>query len=289
MIKINGIELGESSVFPGGEVHIKLPDLNYLRETINFRRKNVSKALPNILVEVTIRSSNDLMQLILVKDALDENFDLDENGTKETIGLKLIYMPYARQDRVCNTGEAFSARVFANLLNLMEFDVIITADVHSNVILSHINTPVIQVTVNDIFKLKYQPLMPDMVLVAPDKGAYDKVKSLAKMLGVPFISATKVRENRNIQIELDQTAMTDLIIEGKNLLIVDDICDGGGTFTGLAKLLKYKGPKSINLYVTHGIFSKGLGPLWEAGIDRIYTTNSIAVPTSNSNFFVWEI
>jgi ribose-phosphate pyrophosphokinase len=282
MITINGIELEESSVFPGGEVHIKLPDINYLKETIQFRQKNVSHALPSIMVEATIRSSNELMQLILVKDALKEEF------LNISTGLQLMYLPYARQDRVCNTGEAFSARVFASMLDAMEFNVIITADVHSNVILSHITTPVIQLTVNDIFKLKYQPLMPDMVLVAPDKGSYDKVKGLAEMLGVPFISASKVRKDGNISIELNGTTVT---IEGKNLLIVDDICDGGGTFISLSKLLKYKAPKTINLYVTHGIFSKGLRPLREAGIDRIYTTNSIAREATgwDSSFFIWEI
>lgn len=284
MIKINGIELEESSVFPGGEVHIKLPDFNYLRETIDFRRKNLSHTLPNILVEAVIKSSNDLLQLILVRDALNENF------SEISMGLKIMYLPYARQDRVCNTGEAFSARVFAQMLDAMQFDVIITADVHSNVILSYIKTPIIQVTINDIFKLKYQPLMPNMVLVAPDKGSYDKVKSLAEMLIVPFISATKVRKDGNIKIELNDTNVT---IEDQNLLIVDDICDGGGTFTGLSKLLKYKAPQSINLYVTHGIFSKGLYPLREAGIRSIYTTNSIANPDllhkNDSYFFIWEI
>lgn len=282
MIKINGIELEESSVFPGGEVHIKLPDTNYLKETIAFRQKNVSHALPSILIEATIRSSNDLMQLILVRDALNQDF------LNVSMGLKLMYLPYARQDRVCNTGEAFSARVFAQMLDAMQFDVIITADVHSNVILSYIKTPIIQVTINDIFKLKYQPLMPNMVLVAPDKGSYDKVKSLAEMLIVPFISATKIRKDGNIKIELDDTNVT---VEGQNLLIVDDICDGGGTFTGLSKLLNYKSPKTINLYVTHGIFSRGLGPLRDAGIDRIYTTNSITAKGQdiNSSFYVWEI
>lgn len=284
MIKINGIELEESSVFPGGEVHIKLPDTLYLQETINFRQKNVSHALPSIMVEATIRLSNDLMQLILVRDALNENF------SEVSMGLKIMYLPYARQDRVCNTGEAFSARVFAQMLDAMKFDVIITADVHSNVILSYINTPVIQVTVNDIFTIKYQPLMPNMVLVAPDKGSYDKVESLAEMLGVPFISASKVRKDGIISIELSETNVT---IEGKNLLIVDDICDGGGTFIGLSRLLKYKQPKTINLYVTHGIFSKGLYPLREAGICRIYTTDSIVngnlLNQDDPNFFIWEI
>lgn len=281
MIKINGLELAEQSTFPGGETHIKLPDLAHLKQTIDFRKKNVSSALPSILVEAKIRSASDLMQLILVKDALDESF------LKETKGLKIMYMPYARQDRVCNLGEAFSARVFANLLNSMEFEVIITADVHSNVILEYLVTPVIQISVDEIFGTKFQPLLPNMVLVAPDKGSFTKVKKLAEMIGVPFISANKIRKGDNIQIELEEYNI-DLI--GKNLLIVDDICDGGGTFIALSKLLEYKNPLSINLYVTHGIFSKGLAPLRSAGIDRIYTTNSINTLNSvNNELFIWEI
>lgn len=283
MIKINGIELEEVSTFPGGEVHIKLPDTNYLQETINFREKNTNSSMPNIMVESKVRSSNDLMQLILVKDALDGVFP---NVSK---GLKIMYLPYARQDRVCNPGEAFSAKVFASMLNTMEFDLIITADVHSSVILSYINTPVVHVSVNDIFKVKHQPMLPNMVLVAPDKGSYDKVKSLSEMIGVPFISATKTRTGNSIQVELSEVDRN-TNLRDRNLLIVDDICDGGGTFIALSKELCYKNPLSINLYVTHGIFSKGIGGLRAFGISNIYTTDSIAtVEGNNRDFFIWEL
>lgn len=66
-------------------------------------------------------------------------------------------------------------------------------------------------------------------------------------------------------------------LNDKNILIVDDICDGGATFMLLTKDLYKRGAKSINLFVTHGIFSKGLKPLKEAGINRIFTAKGEAV------------
>jgi ribose-phosphate pyrophosphokinase len=63
-------------------------------------------------------------------------------------------------------------------------------------------------------------------------------------------------------------------VRGKDLLIVDDICDGGGTFIGLAGKLRYEGAKSISLYVSHGIFSRGIEILFDCGIEMVYTTDS---------------
>ena len=60
------------------------------------------------------------------------------------------------------------------------------------------------------------------------------------------------------------------------MLIVDDLCDAGGTFIGSAQVLRDAGARSVSLYVTHGLFSKGVGNLLEQGIDRIYTTSSLA-------------
>jgi ribose-phosphate pyrophosphokinase len=68
-------------------------------------------------------------------------------------------------------------------------------------------------------------------------------------------------------------------VRGRDLLIVDDLCDAGGTFIGSAQVLREAGAHSVSLYVTHGIFSKGVEHLFANGIDAIYTTTSYAAPT----------
>ena len=114
--------------------------------------------------------------------------------------------------------------------------------------------------------------MNPITLVSPDKGAFSKVKALATTLGgIPFIKADKVRDPETGDLSGFSYEGS---VQGLDLLIVDDICDGGGTFVGLAKILKEGGAKSISLYVSHGIFSKGLKVL-DGAIDAVYTTDSL--------------
>ncbi|MEQ2351952.1 phosphoribosyltransferase family protein [Pseudoalteromonas piscicida] len=99
-----------------------------------------------------------------------------------------------------------------------------------------------------------------------------KTLKIAQHFGgeVEVIQAQKVRNLKTGEIVQTQVLGE---VKGKDLLIVDDICDGGRTFTELAKVLKAQGANSIALYVTHGIFSQGLG-VFSGLIDTVYTTNS---------------
>ena len=113
----------------------------------------------------------------------------------------------------------------------------------------------------------------EVILVAPDAGATPRVQKIAEDMNVNFIQAAKLRDPKTGRLSgFDFTGD----VEGKRLLIVDDICDGGGTFVGLTSELIEGGAKTIDLYVSHGIFSKGIGVLFEGGISHIYTTDTIA-------------
>ena len=107
-------------------------------------------------------------------------------------------------------------------------------------------------------------------LVSPDGGALKKIHKVAQFVGAKQVAeCMKVRDVRTGQLSGFRTLETDF--NGETCLIADDICDGGGTFTGLAALLKSKGAGKVALAVSHGIFSKGFDL---AGIDRIYCTDS---------------
>lgn len=113
-----------------------------------------------------------------------------------------------------------------------------------------------------------QSINKNAVIIAPDKGAVDRATEAAKAAGVGYILATKVRnpETGKIEsVELDAAS-----VAGKQAVIVDDICDGGGTFIPLAQALKAAGAKEVVLAVTHMIAAKGLQPLYSAGIDKIW-------------------
>lgn len=252
----------EMFVFNGGEVNVKLP-MESMAEDLFLNGHMVIKA--------KIVDSNGVMALLLTKNALDRSMKyLDAKKT-----LHLAYLPYARQDRVCNEGEALSIEVFASLINSMNFNRVITVDNHSEVATALINNcynipPEAKMSLSG----KFDGLKDIKVnLCSPDAGANKKTYQVSKMFGgLPVIRADKIRDVSTGQITHTEVYCDDL--NGKAVLVVDDICDGGMTFIKLAEKLKEKGAGILMLYVTHGIFSKGLDPLYEAGYDSIFTTDS---------------
>lgn len=243
------------NVFSGGEINVQIPQNIYNNDTI--------------VVMANITDAAGIMTLALIKDAISRQAPFS------TTCLCLGYVPYARQDRVCNEGEALSIKVFCDMVNAMKFDGVDILDPHSDVTpalldrcvpvgLDHVFNRLMNVT----SKLK----RGDLTLVAPDAGATKKVNKLADHLGgLEVIQGMKKRDL--VTGKLSGFEVYGDVV-GKDLLIVDDICDGGGTFLGLAAKLKAAGAKNILLYVSHGIFSKGVDVLLDGDIDFIYTTDS---------------
>ncbi len=115
-------------------------------------------------------------------------------------------------------------------------------------------------------------------MIAPDKGAVERATLVQQALGLhSVVYATKVRNPEDGQI-LRTEVPEDVGYKGKNLLIVDDICDGGRTFIELAKVLRQFDPSRIDLYVTHGIFSKGF-KVFGSLIDNFYVANLLPYKT----------
>lgn len=242
----------DSFVFNGGEMHIRLNNrIDYI---------NVDK----VVVTHRIKNSDDIMLLLLATDALNK-YGIDN------MDLIIPYVPYARQDRICNTGEAFSLEVFSKLINSLGFRKVFVVDPHSDQVKKYIsNCYPLQVTdyVEDILSV----LPNETVLVAPDAGAFNRVCKIAGQLRKNFMQCSKVRDPETGKLLSFESNLPKEHI-GKPLLIVDDICDGGGTFLGLADALKKDGAGDLYLYVTHGIFSAGFMALWSK-FQHIFTTNS---------------
>jgi ribose-phosphate pyrophosphokinase len=186
------------------------------------------------------------------------------------------YLPYARQDRVANHGEALSVAVMTEIINGLEFESVEVWDVHSDVSLALLNR-VSNITPDHWLK-RLDLNWNNFVLVSPDAGSRKKVQRLSKLFNVPVIYADKTRDTQTGEINgtvvhLDQVVDIHGVTGYKNYLIVDDICDGGRTFIDLAKELRKFTFGEIRLYVTHGIFSKGLD-VFNDIIDKIYCPNS---------------
>jgi ribose-phosphate pyrophosphokinase len=240
-------------VFPGGEVHLKLTE-----QTNEIVCKDYTM--------------NGFMAICEQKEILSRHgFD---------VLLTYPYFPYARQDRVIVEDEPFSLKVFCNLLNTQNFKSVTIWDPHSDVAPALINNCVV-VPQWEIARKAIPPHYftdPDVLWVSPDAGAQKKLLKLVPQGTVAI--GTKLRNNKG---EISRTAVySPVSVKNKTCVIVDDICDGGKTFTELAKTLRIQGAKSVVLYVTHGIFSKGFDEL-KQHLDKIYTTNSFS-HNENSEF-----
>ena len=237
----------ECFTFNGGERHIKIKPKG---DCFNPRT-------------VTIETSGygNVMDVLLAADAL-RRLGVDR------INLLLPYVPYARQDRVMVRGEPLSAKVFAELINSQCFEKVYTLDNHS---------PVITALLNDVVEIDQYRIWDEVIenafapiLICPDAGAMKKTYAIAAHYGGKSVECSK--ERCVATGEIISTRVNAVNFNKQTCIIIDDICDGGRTFTEIATVLKKKNAGKIILYVTHGIFSKGLEP-FKGLIDKVYTTN----------------
>ncbi len=236
-IRLNVVTL-ETFKFPGGEVHVKIS-------------QNVHN---HIIMTAILKNSDDIMQMLLTADAIKR-----EGGFVHT--LVIPYVPYARQDRVCNRGEAFSLKVMCDLINSIQAKEVIIYDPHSDVTAALINN----CKVYDLPYLEIKSILKDKLLICPDAGAEKRILKLK----TPYVMATKVRDVETGEIKSTKVYAKEEEIAGRVCIIVDDICDGGRTFIELAKVLRELGAASVELYVTHGIFSKGFD-VFKGLIDKVH-------------------
>lgn len=246
--------------FPGGEAHIKVPE-TFVPEDYTHHTAIITGHDPQDLFLASMYS-----QLLLEESEHEVHF-----------ALILPYLPAARADR----GFPNLATYTSFVTELITPNQLITLDPHSPVWVesAKLMDPYLEVTEFPVARILKDHVQngnhdtrPDTYVgvIAPDKGAHDRAAAAAKVMGVPVYQAGKKRDEATGK--LSGFHMEDeLPAEGK-LLIVDDICDGGGTFLGLADATGL--PKDrVDLWVTHGIFSKGLSDLRQH-FGRIHTTDS---------------
>lgn len=256
-IEINdkNYKLDKSFKFSDGAIQIRL-------------KSDMDVPYQTMYIKTLLNSSDSIMELLLTVDALRSRYP------DEKISLITDYFPYTRQDRACVDGEAFSLNVICNIINSLNFESVYISDAHSDITLDLLNDVVEKEqweyarTCINIFKID----IDNTILVSPDKGALKKISRLAKYYDKTAINAYKIRCPDTGDIIETKIDVEDF--NGSDILIVDDLIDGGRTFIELAKVLRTKNCGKILLYITHGIFSKGVDIIFEH-IDEIYTTDSI--------------
>lgn len=239
----------QSFTFSGGEPHIKIvPDFDTNRKVTITHRLN---------------SFNDLGLLCVTVDAL-RRMDV------KIIELFIPYFPAARQDRVMIPGEPLSVKVYADIINAMQLNKVFVFDAHSEVTPALLNNSTV-IPNYAFIKEVLNKIGQNVKLISPDGGALKKIYKVSEFLGgVEVVECSKSRDVKTGKLSGFKVYEDDL--NGMDCLIVDDICDGGGTFVGLAEELKKKNAGKLYLAVSHGIFNKGFDVL--DCFDGIFTTNS---------------
>lgn len=188
--------------------------------------------------------------------------------------LILPFVPGARHDRLNDTGDyLFTVKSVANELNARCFPKVTVLDPHSEVAPALIDRCRV-VHAADVIS---PPSGKYAGVISPDAGAEKRAGLVARKLGVPLVHAWKTRDVSTGAISgfgYDVFALEEAA--GARVLIVDDICDGGGTFIGLAEKLRTERGYTfdLHLWTTHGIYSRGIAPLAEH-FSHIYCTDSI--------------
>lgn len=185
------------------------------------------------------------------------------------------YIPFARQDKEVSNTSTFNLHVFADLLNGLHLDKVRSFDVHSNVSYQLIHN-FENIRPNKFHAFVIKDFQPDY-LCFPDDGAMNRYYH--QEFGPNVLYGEKVRDQATGNItDYDILSPGNLGFRdlfNKRVLILDDLIDGGMTFILAAKALRGLGVEVVGLAVSHGIFSKGKEVLSDAGITKIYTTNSL--------------
>jgi ribose-phosphate pyrophosphokinase len=241
--------------FPAGEIGFRITDPKSL--------ENVR----GVCIESRLTNSDSFFELALAINALHT---IDPSLI---VTAHLPYLPYERQDRVCTEGESFSLEVFANMMETLNLDLATTLEPHSEKSMELFPSYVKELDALFVMGESISEIINEnTVFVAPDFGARERVTEVARSFGMDdkVFFAKKIRE-------LSTGKITHLELEGdfagKEIIIYDDLVDGGKTFIELAKLLKEKNVRKSHLVTVHGLFTKGVEELSNL-YDTVITTNS---------------
>lgn len=218
------------------------------------------------IVQSTMPPSDNLFELLLLVDAAKRA------SAKEVVAV-IPYFGFARQDRKDKPRVAIGSKLVANMLSAAGITRLITMDLHADQIQGFFDLPVDHLYASSIFLPYLQSLdLPNMIMAAPDTGGTKRANSYAKFLDTGLAICYKQRKRANEVANM--TVIGD--VEGKDVVLVDDIIDTAGTLTKAADMMMDKGATSVRAVITHPVLS---GPaydrLTESKITELIVTDTI--------------
>jgi len=244
----------EVTRFSEGEIFVKIND--------NVRNKDV------FIIQPTCPDPNEnYMELLIMIDAF-------KRASAGRITAVIPYYGYARQDRKDQSRVPISAKLIANLITAAGADRVLALDLHATQIQGFFDIPLDHIYAAPILIdfLQQEEITEDMVIVSPDAGSIKMARAFCEKLNCDFAIVDKKR------IDDKSTQALNIIgeVEGKNVIIVDDIIATAGSLVEAAAILKKKGAKDIYAFASHGVFS---GPAYEridkSELKQVFITDSI--------------
>ncbi len=250
------------SQFSEGEIRVEIKE--------NIRGKDV------FIIQPTCPPSNDnLMELLILIDAA-------RRASADRITAVVPYYGYARQDRKDQPRVPITAKLVANLIVAAGAKRVLTMDLHANQIQGFFDIPVDHLyAINALCEYFYTKDLKNLVVVSPDVGGIKMARAYAKRLGAGLAIVDKRRNGP------ESTDVMHILgdVEGKNAVLVDDICATAGSLVEAVMALKKKGVKDVYAAISHGILSgKAMERIQNcSALKELVITNSIPLDEEKQN------
>lgn len=218
------------------------------------------------LVGSTMQPTDNLMELLLMCDAA-------KRASAKHITVVMPYFGWARQDRKDKPRVPIGAKMVAKMLTAAGATRIMTMDLHADQIQGFFEVPVDHVFASSIFvdHIRQQKL-DDLTIASPDMGGSKRANNYAKWLESEVVICYKQRKKANV---IDKMTVIGEV-EGRNVVLIDDMVDTAGTLTKAADMLLAKGAKSVQAYCTHGVLSgKAIERIENSKLERLVITDTI--------------
>ncbi len=254
---ILGTQLTEASVrrFADMEIFVEIHE--------NIRGEDV------FVIQSTSYPANDhLMELLITLDAL-------RRSSARRVTAVVPYFGYARQDRKSSPRSPISAKLVANLITQAGADRVLTLDLHAGQIQGFFDIPVDNLYAAPMFARDIQSRYAgrDLMVVSPDVGGVVRARAIASRLHTDLAIIDKRRPRAGVSEVMNVIGD----VAGRDCIIIDDICDSGGTHCNAAEALMKNGARSVSAYVTHGVFSgAAISRIAASPIEAMVVTDSIA-------------
>ena len=247
MAECLGITLGRSEVgrFSDGEIQVSI-------------QESVRGSDVYVVQSTSSPVNRNLMELLIMMDAF-------RRASAGRITAVIPYYGYARQDRKSRARDPITAKLVADLIVTAGADRVLTMDLHASQIQGFFDVPVDQT----------EPYHDNVTVVSPDLGSVARARAFAERLDVPLAIVDKRRPRANVSEVMNIIGE----VEGRDVVIVDDMIDTAGTLCNAAGAIKARGAKSVTACATHGVLSgPAIGRIRDSALDEVVLLDTIALP-----------